>query len=444
MHAWPLPELPSSPLPHSCSLMLQTSGFPLGAVAGGAFEATPRARLSLREFWLASLRGERVYIGPVPSLQWPPGLSPADVAPATLFDDGRPPRFSLWVGSPNTYTHMHYDTVPNAHGVIYGEKVFYVARPSAHRDLLLYPFLHPRSRRSQIGFPFAPNPAAAPGEAPAKDAAPPLHLLRLVLRAGDVLVLPAFWFHQVATLTPASLAVNEFKTVDEGRMEPAVRPWQALHAAIAAAWPLLLPPGAPRGVPARGGVWERGAAFAHWLLHFLWRRLKGFPQDSFRALGASRYRPLFAPLAATPSAALAASRWAAACAPAAVRRSWQRVGSAGGSSGAVAADAAKVAAARRKNLAAAAATGVAAAMQKLGTPGWRGSTATEGLRRAERGAGPAEVAEQGFGDQIAVEEIALWNFLERAAWVLLGDDASLLPSFWLSPCFAADAALPEG
>ena len=74
----------------------------------------------------------------------------------------------------------------------------------------------------------------------------------------------------------------------------------------------------------------------------------------------------------------------------------------------------------KRELAAAAVRGVADAMRAMAMPSWEKQ---RGVGEAGAGAGAG-----GEVDQSAVE-IALWNWLERVAWVLLGD-ASVLPAYW--------------
>lgn len=182
--------------------------YPLARHKGASFQKIPRRKMKLSTFWTKSESQKRVYIGPEPVDRWPSGIDKADLDPLRFFETTKG-RFSLWVGNPYTYTHMHYDSMPTVHACIYGKKQFVLLKPEAHRILHLYPFLHPRTRRAQIGFPFAPNEKSSERLFFGKGARQ-VDALRVVLNPGEVLLFPPFWFHHVSSLTP-TITLNEFR-----------------------------------------------------------------------------------------------------------------------------------------------------------------------------------------------------------------------------------------
>lgn len=105
------------------------------------------------------------------------------------------------------------DRLPSFYLQVVGRKRFVIIRPDAHRQLRVQPALHPAHRSAQVDL------RAADG------LAQPLEGLEVVLAPGDILFLPAFFFHQVTTLDFA-ISVNAWSTfapstlVDEARLFP--------------------------------------------------------------------------------------------------------------------------------------------------------------------------------------------------------------------------------
>jgi hypothetical protein len=129
----------------------------------------------------------------------------ADVAPAlrhrltgyeTLYDNQRrhlldPRGPSLWMATSGSATQAHYDVADNVMVVLHGTKRVQCYPPQAARALHVFSDAHPRARKSQVNFDdpdYTRYPQYASLQPPALD---------VVMKAGDVLHIPAFWFHHV-------------------------------------------------------------------------------------------------------------------------------------------------------------------------------------------------------------------------------------------------------
>jgi hypothetical protein len=114
------------------------------------------------------------------------------------FDKMGPPRF--WLGPARTVTPLHCDYDDNIFAQIWGSKRIFLAPP--HHDELLY------TREANpvlFGSPFDP-------EAPDFDAFPLARqaaIVEVVVEPGDMLYVPAGWYHQVRALT-FSLSSNRW------------------------------------------------------------------------------------------------------------------------------------------------------------------------------------------------------------------------------------------
>ncbi len=116
----------------------------------------------------------------------------------TWFDKMGPPRF--WIGPARTVTPLHCDYDDNIFAQLWGTKRIFLAPP--HHDAFLY------AREANpllFGSPFdpeAPDFAAFPL---ARHAA----LVEIVVEPGDMLYVPAGWYHQVRALS-FSLSSNRW------------------------------------------------------------------------------------------------------------------------------------------------------------------------------------------------------------------------------------------
>ncbi|HEU5138149.1 MAG TPA: cupin-like domain-containing protein [Steroidobacteraceae bacterium] len=117
----------------------------------------------------------------------PPWLGNADVV-----------RTNLWFGR-DSITPLHYDGENNLFAHLYGTKEFTIFRPADTQYLYPFPIDSLHAHVSHVD-PDAPDLQARPKFANAQP-------LRFTLRPGDLLFLPAFWWHTVRSLG-VSISVN--------------------------------------------------------------------------------------------------------------------------------------------------------------------------------------------------------------------------------------------
>lgn len=116
----------------------------------------------------------------------------------TYFDKMGPPRF--WIGPTRTVTPLHCDYDDNIFAQLWGSKRIFLAPP--HHDAFLYT---KEANPVLFGSPFDP-------EAPDFDRFPLARqaaLVEVIVRPGDLLYVPAGWYHQVRALT-FSLSANRW------------------------------------------------------------------------------------------------------------------------------------------------------------------------------------------------------------------------------------------
>ena len=116
----------------------------------------------------------------------------------TYFDKMGPPRF--WVGPAGTVTPLHCDYDDNIFAQIWGSKRIFLSPP--HHDEFLYPS---EANAILFGSPFDP-------EAPDFDKFPLARqatMIEVIVHPGDLLYVPAGWYHQVRALT-FSLSSNRW------------------------------------------------------------------------------------------------------------------------------------------------------------------------------------------------------------------------------------------
>jgi hypothetical protein len=109
-----------------------------------------------------------------------------------------PPRF--WLGPAGTVTPLHADYDDNLFVQIWGSKRIFLAPP--HHDGFLYPV---EANALLFGSPFDPEAPDFERFPLARQAA----LLELVVEPGDMLYVPAGWYHQVRSLS-FSLSSNRW------------------------------------------------------------------------------------------------------------------------------------------------------------------------------------------------------------------------------------------
>ena len=116
----------------------------------------------------------------------------------TYFDKMGPPRF--WLGPAGTVTPLHCDYDDNVFAQIWGSKRIFLAPP--HHD----EFLYPREANAILfGSPFDPEAPDFERFPLARQAA----TVEVIVNPGDMLYVPAGWYHQVRALT-FSLSSNRW------------------------------------------------------------------------------------------------------------------------------------------------------------------------------------------------------------------------------------------
>ncbi|KAK1864321.1 hypothetical protein I4F81_006869 [Pyropia yezoensis] len=129
------------------------------------------------------------------------GSLAADVHPPPWVPPNRPlVGVHAWVGPPRTHTRLHTDTADNALAQVAGVKVVRLVDPR-HTSCLAVP-AGDGARGNVAGVDDLVHPA---GSGAAAVAAVPYG--RVVLRAGDVLHIPAGWWHDVRSVG-AAVSVN--------------------------------------------------------------------------------------------------------------------------------------------------------------------------------------------------------------------------------------------
>jgi hypothetical protein len=116
----------------------------------------------------------------------------------TYFDKMGPPRF--WVGPAGTVTPLHCDYDDNIFAQVWGRKRIFLSPP--HHDAFLYPS---EANAILFGSPFDP-------EAPDFERFPlasQATMIECIVEPGDMLYVPAGWYHQVRALT-FSLSSNRW------------------------------------------------------------------------------------------------------------------------------------------------------------------------------------------------------------------------------------------
>ena len=106
---------------------------------------------------------------------------------------------TLWLGTSTYETPLHLDKADNFIVMLAGEKALRLAPPTAWRDL------EPRCGGEQcwaFGSASASANASAGLDAESSGALRRVPFCNVTLRAGEILYLPAGWFHQVANRGP--------------------------------------------------------------------------------------------------------------------------------------------------------------------------------------------------------------------------------------------------
>ena len=116
----------------------------------------------------------------------------------TYFDKMGPPRF--WVGPAGTVTPLHCDYDDNIFAQVWGRKRIFLSPP--HHDTFLYPS---EANAILFGSPFDPEAPDFARFPLARQAS----MIECIVEPGDMLYVPAGWYHQVRALT-FSLSSNRW------------------------------------------------------------------------------------------------------------------------------------------------------------------------------------------------------------------------------------------
>jgi cupin-like protein len=168
-----------------------------------ALQYVTRSRMELRDYLdlLAREPDTKAYVQTQPLRALPLLAKEIDIPPAVVPSDRLVGSF-LWVGPHNSATPLHFDEVNNLLCVLQGRKQVVMFRPA---DVVnLYPasvFERQHAIASRINL-LAPDMKRFPR---ASRAVP----YEVVVEAGDALVLPACWWHQVHNIRP-TIAVNHW------------------------------------------------------------------------------------------------------------------------------------------------------------------------------------------------------------------------------------------
>lgn len=109
---------------------------------------------------------------------------------------GSTERAILYANPTNATSLAHFDTYDNRHTVLEGKKRFLLSPPGDYKLYRLHPFSHPHVRQAQVHF-------ANPDERFKRE----VRVLSAEVAAGESLLIPAGWIHQVTSLT-SSIAVS--------------------------------------------------------------------------------------------------------------------------------------------------------------------------------------------------------------------------------------------
>lgn len=119
---------------------------------------------------------------------------------------------NAWFGGPGVTTPLHYDAMHNSYAQVRGQKRFILFPAKQHKNLYLFPRIHPSSRMSQVDLQ---EQSAGSTKKPSlfqdfAKAAP--HAVEVTLGPGDALYIPPYWFHYVevasSDMTSMSISVH--------------------------------------------------------------------------------------------------------------------------------------------------------------------------------------------------------------------------------------------
>jgi hypothetical protein len=230
---------------------------------------------------------------------------------------------NLWAGGGGVTSWCHYDASASAFAQLHGTKTFLLAHPNASRQLRPHSFLSPHFRRSQrdptealpqgemSGAGDRPGPSSVPQPPPdhappprplQSTAAPPLLFSEARLSPGDVLLLPAFWWHHVSAPSSLSLSLNAWAVSHHTRRAQAAVAFIAhklglhSHAISSSRSQQLHVPGAAPEAPTGRGAAQRAAALAELASSHLASATLGIALPEARRAIAAEMRSRWAPI----------------------------------------------------------------------------------------------------------------------------------------------------
>lgn len=101
---------------------------------------------------------------------------------------------NIWITNGAVTSETHYDCDHNLYHVLRGSKVFYLAAPEQLLHMKMVPRVHPSDRQSQLSW----DQVTKRG----------VHVEEVLVKAGESLFVPAFWFHRVTSSEELSIAMN--------------------------------------------------------------------------------------------------------------------------------------------------------------------------------------------------------------------------------------------
>ncbi|KAK9366957.1 cupin-like domain-containing protein [Lipomyces kononenkoae] len=131
-----------------------------------------------------------------------------DISWATEALNSKPEAVNLWIGSSRSTTSLHKDPYENLHVQILGQKVFKLVSPAEHICVKESMLKKATYQKSSAGFNLIaegerqPWPTVDPDEIDSSDQwQSRVRVLEVTLNPGDMLYLPALWYHKVSQVS---------------------------------------------------------------------------------------------------------------------------------------------------------------------------------------------------------------------------------------------------
>lgn len=103
----------------------------------------------------------------------------------------------IWIGTKYSFVPLHFDEPNNFLTQIYGEKRVLLFSPEQSKYLYRQPFYSRIAHTSQIDIPIENNKSCLSQFPKLKNVRP----VEVILKAGDLLYIPPYWWHQVQGLS---------------------------------------------------------------------------------------------------------------------------------------------------------------------------------------------------------------------------------------------------